>query len=55
MDKKEDKKPILNTKEEYVKIPKEFLDILKDKNGDINCINVVTENSIYKFKRVDDE
>ena len=28
---------------------------IEDKNGDIDCINVVTENSIYKFKRVDDE
>ena len=32
MDKKEDKKPISNTKEEYVKIPKEFLDILKEQH-----------------------
>lgn len=28
---------------------------IKDNNGDIDCINVVTENSIYEFKRVDDE
>lgn len=28
---------------------------IKDENGDINCINVVTGNSIYKFERVDDE
>ena len=28
---------------------------IEDKNGDIDCINVVTENSIYEFKRVDDE
>lgn len=27
----------------------------KDENGVINWINIVTENSIYKFKRVDDE
>ena len=31
------------------------LEYIKYKNGDIDCINVVTENSIYKFKRVDDE
>ena len=31
------------------------LEYIKDKNGYIDCINVVTENSIYKFKRVDDE
>ena len=30
MEKKEDKKPISNTKEEYVKIPKAYLDILKE-------------------------
>ena len=30
------------------------LEYIKYKNGDIDCINVVTENSIYKFKRVDD-
>ena len=28
---------------------------IKDENGVINWINIVTENSIYKFKRVDDE
>lgn len=28
---------------------------IKDGNGIINLINIVTENSIYKFKRVDDE
>ena len=27
---------------------------IKDENGVINWINIVTENSIYKFKRVDD-
>ena len=32
MDRKEDKKPIPNTKEEYVKIPKAYLDILKEQN-----------------------
>ena len=32
MDRKEDKKPIPNTKEEYVKIPKVYLDILKEQN-----------------------
>lgn len=26
----------------------------KDKNGEFTCINVETENSIYEFKRVDD-
>ena len=31
------------------------LEYIKDKNAYIDCINVVTENSIYKFKRVDDE
>nr|DAS43508.1 MAG TPA: hypothetical protein [Caudoviricetes sp.] len=28
---------------------------IKDKNGNIDCINVVTENSIYKFERIEDE
>lgn len=28
---------------------------IKDKNGDIDWINIVTENSIYKFKRTEDE
>lgn len=28
---------------------------IKDKNGDIDCINVETENSIYKFERVENE
>ena len=28
---------------------------MKDKNGDIDCINVVTENSIYEFERVENE
>lgn len=28
---------------------------IKDKNGDIDCINVVTENSIYEFERVENE
>ena len=28
---------------------------IKDKNGDIDCINVVTENSIYEFERVKNE
>ena len=32
MEKKEDKKPISNTKEEYVKIPKAYLDTLKEQN-----------------------
>ena len=27
----------------------------KDKNGEITCINVETENSIYEFKKVNDE
>lgn len=27
---------------------------IKDKNGDIDCINVVTENFIYEFERVAD-
>lgn len=28
---------------------------IKDKNGNIDCINVVTKNSIYKFERIEDE
>lgn len=28
---------------------------IKGKNGDIDCINVVTENSIYEFERVENE
>lgn len=28
---------------------------IKDKNGEITCINVETENSIYEFTKVDDE
>lgn len=28
---------------------------IKDKNGNIDCINVETENSIYEFKKVNDE
>lgn len=28
---------------------------IKDKNGDIDCINVVTENYIYEFEMVENE
>ena len=31
-----------------------YFEYIKDENGVINWINIVTENSIYKFKRVDD-
>lgn len=33
--------------------PVKSFEYVKDKNGEITCINVVTENSIYEFKRLD--
>ena len=56
MDKKEDKKPISNTKEEYVKIPKEFLDILKEQNEKMMKEFLEEqrnhENEVKRFERI---
>ena len=56
MDKKEDKKPISNTKEEYVKIPKEFLDILKEQNEKLMREFLEEqrnhENEVKRFERI---
>lgn len=35
--------------------PVKSFEYIKDKNGEIDYINVETENSIYEFKKVDDE
>lgn len=35
--------------------PVKSFEYIKDKNGEIDYINAETENSIYEFKKVDDE
>ena len=56
MDKKEDKKPISNTKEEYVKIPKAYLDILREQNErlikEFNEEQRNHENEVKRFEKV---
>ena len=56
MDKKEDKKPISNNKEEYVKIPKVYLDILKEQNErlikEFNEEQRNHENEVKRFEKI---
>lgn len=56
MDKKEDKKPISNTKEEYVKIPKAYLDILREQNErlirEFNEEQRNHENEVKRFEKI---
>ena len=56
MDRKEDKKPISNTKEEYVKIPKAYLDILKEQNErlikEFSEEQRNHENEVKRFERI---
>lgn len=56
MDKKEDKKPISNTKEEYVKIPKAYLDILREQNErlirEFNEEQKNHENEVKRFEKI---
>ena len=56
MDRKEDKKPISNTKEEYVKIPKAYLDILREQNErlikEFNEEQRNHENEVKRFERI---
>ena len=56
MDKKEDKKPISNTKEEYVKIPKVYLDILREQNErlikEFNEEQRNHENEVKRFEKI---
>ena len=56
MDRKEDKKPISNTKEEYVKIPKAYLDILREQNErlikEFNEEQRNHENEVKRFEKI---
>ncbi|WP_291626022.1 hypothetical protein [Clostridium sp.] len=56
MDKKEDKKPISNNKEEYVKIPKVYLDILREQNErlirEFNEEQRNHENEVKRFEKI---
>ena len=56
MEKKEDKKPISNTKEEYVKIPKAYLDTLKEQNEKMMKEFLEEqrnhENEVKRFERI---
>lgn len=56
MDRKEDKKPISNIKEEYVKIPKVYLDILKEQNErlikEFNEELKNHENEVKRFEKI---
>lgn len=56
MDRKENKKPISNTKEEYVKIPKAYLDILREQNEilikEFNEEQRNHENEVKRFERI---
>ena len=56
MDRKENKKPIPNTKEEYVKIPKAYLDILREQNEillkEFNEEQRNHENEVKRFERI---
>ena len=56
MERKEDKKPISNTKEEYVKIPKEYLDTLKEQNEKMMKELLEEqrnhENEVKRFERI---
>ena len=56
MDKKEDKKPISNTKEEYVKIPNAYLDILREQNErlikEFNEEQRNHENEVKRFEKI---
>ena len=56
MDKKEYKKPISNTNEEYVKIPKAYLDILREQNErlikEFNEEQRNHENEVKRFEKI---
>ena len=56
MEKQEDKKPISNTKEEYVKIPKAYLDILREQNErlikEFNEEQRNHENEVKRFEKI---